>query len=614
MCGILGIFNTDPVFEWRLLEAGRDTMIARGPDSAGSWRSGPLGLAHRRLSILDLSPGGHQPMRALEGQVVIVFNGEIYNHVEIRVQLAERGHAFESKSDTEILLKAYLEWGRDCVSHLNGAFAFAIADQRRQEIFLARDRAGEKPLFYFQDGTSFRFASELKALLADTKLPRRIQRDALDCYLTMGYVPGRHCILDGFCKLPPAHAAIFDLNTRTFKSWRYWDLPEVETPTPSVDELYAEFEGLFENAVRRQLAADVPVGILLSGGVDSSLVTAFAARHRNRLDTYTVAFPDQPCFDETVHSQIVAKHFDTNHTVIEARSQSATLVPVLARQFDEPVADSSMLPTFLVTEAVRRHCAVALGGDGGDELFGGYKNYSKALQVEGFKRILPKPLLAALAGAAGALLPVGMRGRIWLQYLGRNSKTTLLAPHFETALRRSLMTKQAPWPLSAEKFQGFPGDLSDDVLQRLTRADFHGYLPEDILVKVDRASMLNSLEVRAPLLDHKIIEFAFKRIPSGLKASPKDRKIFLKKIAARQLPQQFNLTRKQGFSIPIGEWLQKGAFRDLFQDVLYDRDCLFDRGVIDKLFSGLEHRQAHGERLYALALFELWRKSYEATL
>lgn len=611
MCGIFGIHNLDPTFDWRLLEAGRDAMTARGPDDAGVWRSGQLGLAHRRLAIVDLTPGGHQPMEALNGRVVIVFNGEIYNHASIRQDLIDRGVSFNTSSDTEVLLKSYLEWGTECLARLSGMFAFAIYDQRHQTIFLARDRAGEKPLFYYQDSKSFRFSSELKAILTDTNLPRWIQLDALDCYLMMGYVPGELCILEGFHKLPAAHAMVFDLKTRTSKTWRYWELPEFVEADLSLEELKGELDTLLSTAVCRQLAADVPIGVLLSGGLDSSLVTAFAARHSGNLKTFSVVFPNHPHLDESEHSQLIARHYGTDHTIIEARSRSANLIARLARQFDEPVADSSMVPTFLVAEAVRKHCTVALGGDGGDELFGGYKNYSKALKLEKMKSRMPALLRKCIANGASMLLPVGVRGRTWLQYLGKSSNTTLLAPHFENEFRRTLMGRQStPWALKAEQYRRFPTGSSGDTLQQLTRADFYGFLAEDILVKVDRASMLNSLEVRAPFLDHQIIEFAFKRISSAYKATPDGCKIFLKQFAASILPPQFNMARKQGFTMPIGEWLRDGEYRDLFQETLYSRECIFDKRLIEKMFAGLNYGQAHGERLYALGLFEIWRKTY----
>jgi asparagine synthase (glutamine-hydrolysing) len=258
MCGIFGINNIDVNFDWRLLEKGRDAMTARGPDDAGLWRSGQLGLAHRRLAVVDLTPGGHQPMTALDGQLVIVFNGEIYNHGDIRRDLINREVAFNTLSDTEVLLKSYLFWGIECLSRIVGMFAFAIYDQRNQTIVLARDRAGEKPLFFYQDENSFRFSSELKAILTDRNLPRRIQRDALDCYLMMGYVPGELCILEGFHKLPAAHAMVFDLRTRTTSTWRYWELPEFEESDLSLDDLRIELDVLLSNAVNANLRRMCP--------------------------------------------------------------------------------------------------------------------------------------------------------------------------------------------------------------------------------------------------------------------------------------------------------------------------------------------------------------------
>ena len=611
MCGIFGINNIDANFDWRLLEKGRDAMTARGPDDAGIWRSGQLGLAHRRLAVVDLTPGGHQPMVALDGLVVIVFNGEIYNHADIRRDLINRGFAFNTLSDTEVLLKSYLLWGMECLSRISGMFAFAIYDQRDQTILLARDRAGEKPLFYYQDDNSFRFASELKAILVDTNLPRRIQHDALDCYLMMGYVPGELCILKGFHKLPAAHAMVFDLRTRTSKTWRYWELPEFEESDLSLDDLRIELDVLLSNAVARQLAADVPVGVLLSGGLDSSLVTAFAARHSAKLKTFSVVFPNHPNLNESHHARSVAQYYGTEHTMIEARSQSASLIEKLAHQFDEPVADSSMVPTFLVAEAVRKHCTVALGGDGGDELFGGYKNYSKALQIEKIKSKMPTFLRKSISIGASMFLPVGMRGRTWLQHLD-SSKVTVLAPHFENEFRLKLLSNQfSPLASKAEQYRRFPIDSSGDLLQQLTRADFYGFMTEDILVKVDRASMLNSLEVRSPLLDHQIIEFAFKRIPSAQKVTANGRKIFLKQFAASILPPEFDMVRKQGFTMPISEWLKQGEYCDLFKEVLFSRECIFDRHVIEKMFAGLNYGQAHGERLFALGLFEIWRRTYD---
>ena len=367
MCGIVGIASNAPQTQRSWLAIGRDAMTHRGPDDAGEWWSaeGRVGLAQRRLSIIDLSPAGHQPMHDASGLLSIVYNGEIYNFADLRDELIAKGYSFKSHSDTEVILAAYREWGTDCLQRFNGMFAFALHDARQQIMFLARDRAGEKPLFYHQANGVLRFASELKALLVDTDLPRRIEPEALDCYLAMGYVPGERCMLQGFSKLPPAHALVFALQTGQSRLWRYWQLPELVTAQSPQDEmaLLDELETLLEDAVRRQMVADVPVGVLLSGGVDSSLITAMAVRASSKVQTFTIGFPGHGKLDETEHARLIARHFGTRHTELMAEEATADLLPRLARQFDEPMADSSMIPTFLVSQLVRQHCTVALGGE-----------------------------------------------------------------------------------------------------------------------------------------------------------------------------------------------------------------------------------------------------------
>jgi len=329
VCAIAGIASKSPIVHRDWLAAGRDAMTHRGPDDAGQWWSedGRVGLAHRRLSIIDLSSAGHQPMNDASGVLTIVFNGEIYNFTELREELAAKGHAFRSHSDTEVILAAYREWSMDCLSRLNGMFAFALYDEQRQIIFLARDRAGEKPLFYLHANGTLRFASELKGLMADATLPRRVDPDALDCYLAMGYVPGERCILQGFNKLPPANALSFDLRTGSSRTWRYWQLPDLDPAAgqKQVDEtaLLDELESLLEDAVRRQLVADVPVGVLLSGGVDSSLVAAMAVRASTKVKTFTIRFPGHDMFDETEHARLIAQHFDTDHVELARCRRSA---------------------------------------------------------------------------------------------------------------------------------------------------------------------------------------------------------------------------------------------------------------------------------------------------
>lgn len=620
MCGLVGVASTTFQTDRLWLASACDTLSHRGPDDAGEWWSdcGRVGLAHQRLSILDLSSMGHQPMHRTDVGLSVVFNGEIYNFADIKRELESLRHSFRSHSDTEVLLAAYAQWGTDCLLRFNGMFAFALFDAPRQRLFLARDRAGEKPLFYHLSGGRLHFASELKALLANPTLPRRINAEAMDCYLSMGFVPADRCILQGYSKLAPGHAMTFDLSTSSSRIWRYWQLPEVEPSAEAADEglLLDELEGLLEDAVGRQLVADVPVGILLSGGVDSSLITAMAVRHSSKVRTFCIGFPGHGRLDETPHARIIARHFGTDHIELIAEPTSADLLPMLARQFDEPMVDSSMFPTFLVSHLVRQYCTVALGGDGGDELFAGYAHYSRLLWMQRRIGVLPEPFRRLLARVSERLLPPGVKGRNYIQGFDMNLRNglPLVANYFDATTRRRLMRSQPEHPFVAERIRESRIPLHTDLLQRATRMDFQNYLTDDILVKVDRASMLNALEMRAPFLDVSVIEFAFGKVPSRLKATQSEKKILLKRLAARVLPPEFNMQRKQGFSIPLADWLKEGPFRDLFWETLTAGDVLFDASTVRKLLKWQDQGFSNGERLFALVQFELWRKSYGVNL
>lgn len=620
MCGLVGVAGQQPVRKRGWLDSACATLAHRGPDGTGEWWSadGRVGIAHRRLAVIDLSAAASQPMLDARGETCIAFNGEVYNFREIRALLTDRGHVFRSGSDTEVVLAAYHEWGTECLARLHGMFAFAIYDTRSARLLIARDRAGEKPVFYsFADG-AVRFASELKALMADPSLPRRVDLEALDCYLTLGFVPGDRCLLRGVRKLPPAHAVEFDLDSGHMRVWRYWALPAYDAalataPVAAVDEL----EILLENAVRRQLVADVPVGILLSGGIDSSLVTAMAARVRPAIRTFTVRFPGYDRFDETDHARLIARHFGTEHTELVPGETTVDMLPALARQFDEPIVDSSMVPTFLVTRELRKHCTVALGGDGGDELFGGYSGYSRLLRLQRLTGGIPRPARAIAAAAAGALLPVGFRGRNWLAAMRADyaAEQPAIAVLFDRATRRRLLNGRTVWPYVGEDVLRQRTPATPDMLQRATRLDFENFLAEDILVKVDRASMMNSLEVRAPFLDVPLIEFAYRTVPSSLKATDRARKILLRRLCSRVLPAAFDQNRKQGFSIPLDAWLQTPPWRSFFEEALFDDgQTLFEKRPVRSLFDGLARGRSNGERLFALVMFELWRREYRVEL
>lgn len=618
MCGILGLARQRGATDRQVLTHGLNRIAHRGPDDAGTWSSPDcrVTLGHRRLAIIDLSPSGHQPMLDSAGEVAIVFNGEIYNYRDLRDELKAKDHAFRGSSDTEVILAAYREWGEACVGRLNGQFAFALCDTSRQRLLFARDRAGEKPLFYHIHAGELRFASELKALMATPGFPGRIDAGALDCYLAMGYVPGDRCILRGVHKLPPAHAMTFDLDSGMSKVWRYWRIPDFdEKAQTSEQDLLVELESLLENSVGRQLVADVPVGILLSGGVDSSLITAMAVRARPQVMTFTIRFPGFGTYDETEHARLIARHFGTNHTELEAGPTSANLLPALARQFDEPMVDSSMIPTFLVSRLVRDHCTVVLGGDGGDELFGGYTHYSKLLRLERAARFAPRFLRRAIAEIGAAALPVDFRGRNWLSALGADYAREVPPVQwlFDRRVRLKLMAAH-DWTPVAEAVHASRVPSSGDLLARASHLDVENYLAEDILVKVDRASMLNSLEVRAPFLDHRIVEFAFSKVSSAQKASPHGRKLLLKKLCSRVLPSEFDQQRKQGFSIPLARWMRQGTWATLVRNVLLDQATTFDRGTVRQLLDGLQRGRDNGERLFGLTVFELWRREYGVSL
>jgi asparagine synthase (glutamine-hydrolysing) len=421
-------------------------------------------------------------------------------------------------------------------------------------------------------------------------------------------------------KLPPAHALTYDIQTGDSNVWRYWQLPAYAGPAEDADrsdpQLLDELEALLEDAVRRQMVADVPVGILLSGGVDSSLITAMAVRVAANVRTFTIRFPGHGRYDESEHARLIARHFKTEHAELDAADAGADLLPILAKQFDEPIVDSSMIPTFLVSQLIRQHCTVALGGDGGDELFAGYGHYDRLLWMQRRLGWVPKALRIGVSRSAERLLPIGFKGRNWLQGLGGELETglPLIANYFDARSRVRLMTPMHHWSTHAERIRDDRIPRSGDMLQRATRMDFENYLAEDILVKVDRASMLNSLEVRAPLLDYRLIEFAFGRVPSRLKATGSERKILLKRLCSRVLPPEFDRQRKQGFSIPLGNWLAGGPWRDLFHDVLLGGDdTLFNRDFLRQLFDGQAKGRANSERLFALTMFELWRKEYHVS-
>jgi asparagine synthase (glutamine-hydrolysing) len=599
----------------------RDSMAHRGPDASGLWSSpdGSVVLGHRRLAILDLSEAGSQPMRDRRSGAVIAFNGEIYNHQEIRRDLVARGDQFSSRSDTEVLLAAYGAWGEQCVERLRGMFAFAIFDPQRRTLFLARDRAGEKPLYWAAHRQGLVFASELKAFMADGEFPRRLSPEALAHYLSFGYVPGDKCILKGVHKLEPAHCLSWALSEGAPTVRRYWDLPVSQVDEAAdANELTEELHQLLESAVSEQMVADVPLAVLLSGGVDSSLVTAVAARGAGRqVRTFTVTLPGHPRLDESHYARQVAEYLGTDHVELPLESSSVDLIETLAAQYDEPIADSSMIPTYLLSKTVRRHCTVVLGGDGGDELFGGYLSYQGALRRDRLQHAVPRAVRALTAAMARHVLPCGTRGRNALMALAGNAADGIAQGAVWTDAAD--FEQMSPW-LSVGQTKALPMRWRRDRVEierglpgAAMATDFRTYLPDDILVKVDRASMLCSLEVRAPFLDRRIVEFAFERVPNRLRVTLSDRKILLKRLARRLLPPQLDIDRKQGFTIPVSKWLTADVLSRWSNDCSDEIRAVVAERVVPRLIRcgrtvGAEHA------LYGLIMLTTWMRHYRISV
>lgn len=617
MCGIFGFAGRSGGMDVETLTACRDALSHRGPDDAGSWISGDgrVAFAHRRLAIVDLSPTGAQPMHSADGQLDIVFNGEIYNHGDLRLQLQRVGHSFRGRSDTEVLLAAYRQWGLDFVDHLRGMFAIALHDRANDRLVLLRDRAGEKPLYWARHRGGIVFGSELKALFADPSFERRLDPAGLDAYLALGYVPGDLCLVRGVHKLAPGHLAIVTLGDGQVQVRPYWGVPAADPRAEVADEtqLVDELEQLVRSSVAEQMQADVPVAVLLSGGIDSSLVTACAAAASSTpVNTYSVGFPGAGAFDERPHARRVASHFGTRHTELDLQASAIDLLPELARHFDEPIADSSMIPTYLLSKLVAQHVKVVLGGDGGDELFGGYRAYQGALQLARMRAALPGPVRSAVSGLASHLLPPGFPNRNALAGLGGEfaAGVARIGLMFDAAARRRLVRPQLapPQALAPEAWKRSVVQADRGVPGAYMAADFQSYLPGDILVKVDRASMAHSLEVRAPLLDWRIVEFAYARVPNRLRTSQDERKILLRRLARRLLPPDFDIDRKQGFSVPLSDWMSldyRSSWCDRFEASF---GTLFNFEAIRPL---LKTERAGGvSRIFGLLFLMHWMQAH----
>ncbi len=617
MCGIAGFVNRDGEAADRgVLARMTGTLAHRGPDGEGEFIEGPAGLGHRRLSIIDVD-GGAQPMSNEDGSVWVTFNGEIYNDPELRAGLLARGHVFRTDCDTESLVHLYEEHGPEFVRHLNGMFALAIWDVRRSRLVLARDRMGQKPLFYAETPAgSLVFGSEPKALLAHPGVARRLDPAGLSRYLFYEYIPAPHSIWEGMRKLPPAHLLVREGGVSTVS--RYWSSPEPDAEGLPFEEQSARFWDEFRAAVGRHRRSDVPLGVFLSGGVDSSSVAAALAELEpaSHIRTFSIGFED-PSFDESGHARAVARHLGTDHHERTFSADSVMeLLPEAAGWLDEPFGDASVLPTHLLSRFAREHVTVALGGDGADELLAGYPTFRAERASEVYRR-LPKAA-RALAGSAVGMLPVD-HGNISLdfklkQFLRGASEPSALAhqrwlgsfsgPEIGRLLVDGNIDVEGEHLARASALA-----VGSDPLTRSLRLYQDTYLPEDILTKVDRASMACGLEVRAPFLDARLVD-AIQLLPSSYKYGRGQTKRLLKRAAAPRLPASILERPKKGFGIPVARWL-RGPLAPLMHSLLAP-DRLRKQGlfrpdeVARRIGEHLAGARDHRKPLWTLLMFQLW--------
>ena len=621
MCGICGRVNLDGVsqVERDLVVKMTDVLGHRGPDGSGYLHRPEVALGNRRLSIIDLSTGD-QPIHNESETVWVTFNGEIYNYPRLREDLERRGHVFYTESDTEVIVHLYEDVGRDCVTQLRGMFAFALWDDRSRSLLLARDRLGKKPLYYAWVNGSFIFGSEMKSLLVDPHVQRRIDLAALDSYFTYACVPPPGTIFQDIQKLPPAHTLLLD--SKGIILSRYWSLTFSPRTDLAEEEAIEEVTEKLREATRLRLISDVPLGAFLSGGVDSSVIVALmSALQGDPVKTFSIGFEHQG-FNEIPHARAVAQQFGTDHHEFIVKVEAARILPELTWYLDEPFADPSAIPTYYVSKCAVQHVKVALNGDGGDEAFAGYGKYLGS-QLRRHYRLLPVGLRRSLVRGGLGFLRESMNVKAFSSRLRRLNDLSLL-PRSEADIQASVYNGLYRFRASMythEFLAGLPSDPLDYVrgvrrggpssdLEAFLYADLMTYLPDDLLVKADRMAMANSLEGRSPLLDHEMIELAA-TIPAGLKIKGRTLKYVLRRVGQRLgIPWKHLIRYKQGFEAPIAEWL-RGEMRPLVKDLL-SRARLSEMGylrqeVIDQLVQNhQEGRANHAERLWSLLCFELW--------
>ena len=623
MCGICGVWNyrTHQPVDRDVLRRMTEMIQHRGPDDSGVYADDAvgLGLGFRRLSIIDLSPAGHQPMCNEDGNIWVVFNGEIYNYQDLRPNLESHGHVFRSRTDTEVIIHSYETYGSACVEQMNGMFGLAIWDAGKQQLVLARDRMGKKPVYYYDDGNRLLFASELKAILTDPSVLRELDWTALGEYFALGYVPGSRSILKGVHKLLPGHTLTFHDGRATLR--RYWDwLPAFRQidAQRSQQEWIAALRELLTDSVRRRMISDVPLGAFLSGGVDSSAVVATMAGISSQpVKTFSIGFTE-PRYNELAYARQVAQRFQAEHHEMIVEPESIQdLLPLLARQYDEPFADSSALPTYYVSKMAREHVTVCLSGDGGDEACAGYSRYAQMLQEALIDRVPQTLRLTALAPIA--MLPPGTPGRRFARRLMIDQDRRygiMMRMNAPDDLER-MLTLDAYRRIGNDGVSAILANTRHakglDLLSRVQYADGVVYLPDDILVKVDRASMLNSLEVRSPLLDYRFLEL-MAAVPPAMRIVHGEGKHLFKQALRGIIPDSVLDRPKMGFGVPLEIWFRDdlaGFARQILLDPRTLQRGIFSREGVEWLVRSQSAGSSQfSQQIWNALMFEHWCRIY----
>ena len=624
MCGITGIFefHRKEGISRDLVHRMNETIVHRGPDDEGIYVGPGIGLGFRRLSIIDLA-GGHQPISNEDGRIWVMLNGEIYNYPELRKDLESRGHRFSTRSDTETIVHLYEEYGEQCFSRLRGMFAVVLWDSRKEKVLLARDRVGKKPLFYFADNRRILFGSELKAILAADSLPRVLDHQALSDYFSLGYIPAPKTIYRAVRKVLPGH--YLEASTSGIRETSYWELSFGNVENRSEEEWCELLRHALCEATRVRLMSDVPLGAFLSGGLDSSSVVAMMSHLMKRpVTTCSIGFEEQE-YNEANFARQVAQQFHTDHHEEIIRPNALEILNKLVWHYDEPFADSSAIPTYYVSRAARRHVTVALGGDGGDESFAGYRRYVFDQWENRLRRFVPQLLRGAVFGPLGQWYPALpwapriFRAKATLQSLSRSplegyfNSISIFRPQEKTRLFTGDFHRMLAGYDSIDVLRyHYDRAGTDDLLSRIQYVDIKTYLPDDILAKVDRASMAVSLEVRAPLVDHCLMERAA-AIPSPLKLNGRTGKLIFKKMMSSALSDDILHRSKQGFAVPLDRW-----FREELRDMAYD--AIFssaDDGLLDRRFLKMiwdQHQQRRYDRsahLWTVLMFQKWKETFQ---